>query len=76
MQNVMLRKTAQTIMVAFTPENLREKMKMVPGWLREGAGGFARIAKNENYVNYRVGNRGSGTARNIPDHADGPFAVT
>jgi len=47
MQNTILRKTAQTIMVAITPENLREKMKMVPRRLWERPGGFARIAKSE-----------------------------
>jgi hypothetical protein len=47
LQNTILRKTARTMMVAITPENLRKKMKMVPRWLREEPGGFARIAKSE-----------------------------
>jgi len=64
------------IMVKITPERFWEKMKMVSGWLREGPGAFARIAKNEKHVKCRSGKRGSGIVRIIHDHADDPFATT
>jgi hypothetical protein len=46
-------------------------MKMVPGWLREEPGGFARIAKNEKHVTCRSGKRESGGTRTTPEDADG-----
>ena len=70
LQNAILRRTARKMMVAIAPENLREKMKVVPGWLREEPGGFARIAKNEKHVTCRSGKRGSGGARTTPEDKD------
>jgi len=64
------------MMIAIIPENRREKMKTVPGWLREGPGGFARIVENGKHVTCRSGKRGSGGAGIIPNHANDPFAIT
>jgi hypothetical protein len=64
------------MMVAIAPENLREKMKMVPEWLREEPGGFARIAKNEKHVTCRSGKRESGGARTTPEDKDYPYYQT
>ena len=64
------------MMVVIALKNLREKMRMVPGWSREGPGDFARIAENEKHVTCRSGKRGSGGARITPEDKAYPYYQT